>query len=453
MLNPTADAVFLCPGEPHPISRSVHEARLSAGWSGCDHCPSRHDPAVTIPLARASSGTGRQKPVIRRTPWGVRGPWQNAITRLRAGQLAAIITSHLTSDYEHQETAGEQDDPETDQTALERDPLTLVAGYDGRSSSPDIFAGVVSAVLHNGWNVMDIGHATAASIQEALRTHSSARVAILVTGAGESACMTGLDVFDRQGRAVSVPWQSFGVKVRQLSTAPEAKRTALSRPAEHLQTLRAALQSDAGGRRAVGSVDDEPPAVVLELPYALPSSASRFRISRTSGELETQNAEQPYRRWLGRWFPAESADRISCLCFDALVADRLHWLSASQSIHMDIVHGTESQPIVDQLSQRVHETHSDWGIAIADDDRSITVANRRGRILTAKQLTHWINSSVRTTQSHLTTHVPDNDDRLVMLDAGRTTGHDVISDGLAALGLIARITASGSPLPDRAGGE
>lgn len=34
---------FLCPGETHPISRSVHLARLAAFYPGCRECPRRNE--------------------------------------------------------------------------------------------------------------------------------------------------------------------------------------------------------------------------------------------------------------------------------------------------------------------------------------------------------------------------------------------------------------------------
>ena len=443
ILNSNPETTFLCPGEARPVSRAIHEARLSAAWSGCELCPSRIDPAVA---RRKSPGTARQTDFIRRTRWGVRGTWQNALSRLQAEHLTAIVTCHLARVFEQEQASREfTDDDDGSLASLEDRPLTLVAGYDGRSSSPDIFAGVVAAALHNGWNVQDVGRSTAASIQETLRSHSGASVSLLVTGSGESAAMTGVDVFDCQGNSVSVPWQSFGVRIRQASLTidePGREPSTLSRPAEHLRALQEAESgTDSSFARQASST------IVLELPDMYALSSSRFRSSRTSGELESRHHEQRYRRWLSRWFPSHSENRITCVCFDDLVADRLRWLNDHHGIRIDVIRGIDTQSMAEQLNNRIQETHSDWGIAISDDDRYITVANRMRRTVALKDVSDWINSSTRKTQLHLTSHVPDDDERIVMLDAGRTAGHEVISDGLATLGLIGRITESGTALP------
>jgi hypothetical protein len=125
-------------------------------------------------------------------------------------------------------------------------------------------------------------------------------------------------------------------------------------------------------------------------------------------------------------------------------------LFSEAGVALDVIDGVASRSGEEQISQRVQETHSQWGICIEEDDRYMTVCNQHGHCLSAEELSEWINQTFRTIRPHVTTHVPAGEDRIVLLDAGRPNqadAHDVISDSVAVMGCICRIVQSGTALP------
>jgi len=456
----STEPVYFCPGESRSVSRAIHAARLAARWLGCNGCPSRHDSAHDSAHGADYRQHAVLPPSVRRTRWGVRGPWQNAMTRLRAAQLAAIFTGHLCRQIDLCDTTTDHSNSDSAvPVRCSAATLTLIAGYDGRTSSPDIFAGVVSAAVRNGCNVIDVGRATAASVQEACRSHSGAHAAVIVTGAGDVSSATGFDFFDRHGNAVSVSWQDFDVTVRRgLGTESAGIANADTRSTSdaiaRLQQSVRASQSIHWPTKSVVSVSgfggDRSDESILELPPIESASAGQFRTSRTSGREYCRSTETEYRNQLRRWFPCGSRNRLTCVCFDSLVAERLCWLAGVSGITVDVVTGRNAKSSEKQLRQRILETRVGWGAVIAEDDRYLTVAERRGRCLSQQQLSDWMNSGIRRTMPHLTTHVPGDDDRVVMLETARPNqgnAHNVISDALAQLGSVCSLIDAGVMLP------
>ncbi len=462
ILEPPPEPVYYCPGESSPVSLAVHRARQAAHWPGCRDCPGRDNDA--------SSDPDDLKTRIRRTPWGVRGAWQNALTRLAAAQLTGVITGHLQTQQESEDAVPqEQTDsaPQSPDTGPAHpmqmpgvvrgsdNPLTLITGYDSRPSSPDLYAGVVSAAQQNGCHVVDAGRTTTAHLQELTRAAGGAAFGMIITGAGEAPAVTGLDVFDRDGNAVSVPWQSWGVDVRRVAREnplacpadPTDERDALAR-LRHSMT-----QDDLSEYPArVESTRVNETVLTLMLPKQNSGSAARFRVSRQSGTCQSVHAEDSYRSWLRRWFPPTIRTLPVCLCFDPLTAERLFWLFDAMGATADILPAVASRPIEEQLRQRIRETHAPWGFCIGEDDRFVTVAGPSGKCLNPTALSEWMNESLPATRAHVTTHVPSERDRVVMLDAGRpgqAASHETISDGTALVGCIGRIVESGTTLPRR----
>ena len=92
------EGVYFCPGEPHPISRSVHLSRLANCYSKCGDCEYRSAggnlpiPASSLPDAReVRVGTG----LSLFTPTGIRGVFWNELTPQRAGRMAEAVASLL----------------------------------------------------------------------------------------------------------------------------------------------------------------------------------------------------------------------------------------------------------------------------------------------------------------------------------------------------------------------
>jgi len=452
IIDSEADLLFHCPGELSPISRSVHYARLSSGWSGCATCPSRLDSAVMMQQVSAESHTSKH---IVRTRWGVRGAWQNVITRRVAARLTAIITSQLTrlhSTEPLQDDDGQHADQLPQLSAPQ--PVTVVIGYDGRASSPDIYAGVVSAAIQNGTNVIDAGRSTAAAIQEACRSFSDVAAGLIVTGAGAADSLTGFDLFDRTGNPVPIAWQDWNVTVRrQFVSGLMDDAEQANTHSDIMSRLQASIRSDEMSPypTSLPAADGSPSqSTILELPGASTLFGCEYRQSRATGSCDMIESEELYRRHLSRWFPEEVSTRVTCLCSDELVADRLEWLSTRPGLTIDIVPSMSRLAGPDQLTSRIAEVHAHWGLMISDDDRYVTIANRHGSILDGQVLAEWVNSSIRTVMPHVTAHVPDGEDRVVLLDAGRPhqpDANEVISDGLALMGCICRLIHQGNLLP------
>jgi len=446
ILEPPADPVYFCPGEPSAVTQAVHRARLAANWPGCRNCPSRSS-------AESNDSFTRSPPQIRRTQWGIRATWQNALTRLKAGQLIGLVTGHLLNEREADSNETVTDIGSDAPLDWSPDPLTVVMGYDGRASSPDIFAGAISAAVQNGCHVVDVGRSTASSIQETCRSILGADLGMIVTGAGETRSVTGFDIFDASGQSLSIPWQAWGIRMRRQSEPDGHERgPQISNGRDAMARLKQSIQRDELSLYPTPSStnDSQTVTTILELPERTSGAAAKYRVSRRSGTCQVLDTESSYRNWLQKWFPETLETRVVCVCFDPLTEERLEWLFQEAGVAADVVSGATSTSGAEQLSQRVRETHAQWGICIAEDDRYITVANHQGHCLTAEQLSTWINDTIRITRPHVTTHVPADEERVVIMDVGRpnqSASHDVISDGIALMGCICQIVQSDVPLP------
>ncbi len=450
ILNLPADPLFFCPGESVPITQAVHHARQAAHWSGCQGCPSQNEDQ-----ARVNSGSSavRLRQLILRTNWGVRGAWQNGLTRDKAARLISVVTAHVLNQRDRKNAPSATDNPDDPVLPVTVESPTFVMGYDGRPSSPDIYAELVSATLQNGCHVIEVGRSTPASIQETCRSVGDASLSIIATGAGESSSFTGFDVFDVHGQPVSIPWQSYDVSVRRFhhcdrdDLLPEfsERRDAITR-------LKQSIQTDELNQYPAPLTESQAHSnlTCLELSDQAAGSAAKYRISRRSGRCRSVDAESSYREWIQKWFPQSLDTTMICVCFDPLIAARLEWLFTESNSSLHVIRGVESRASHEQISQRVRETQSQWGICIEEDDRYMTVANQYGRCLSNEQLSAWINEKIRTIRPHITTHVPAGENRIVMLDAGRPNQADaceILSDSMMIMGCICQIIQSGSSLP------
>ena len=92
-----APVPYVCPGEAHSISRSVHYARLAAYYPACRQCLHRHDAGHLAPVVargvERTTGPSRQSSLIR--PEGIRGVYLNEMTRPLAERLAAGFAACL----------------------------------------------------------------------------------------------------------------------------------------------------------------------------------------------------------------------------------------------------------------------------------------------------------------------------------------------------------------------
>ncbi|MCH2210724.1 MAG: hypothetical protein MK110_05445 [Fuerstiella sp.] len=453
IVNLPAEPVYFCPGESSPISQAVHRARLAAYWPGCRICRSRDEWPEP---KKTDNSAAKAAQSIRRTHWGIRGVWQNALTRHQAAQLIGVVTGHLLTQCGDEETrlcSSGVEDPKLNSSI---DSPMVVTGYDGRASSPDIYAGIVTATLQNGCHVIDTGRATAASIQETCRNQTRPCWGIIVTGAGAIPSVTGFDLFDDCGQGVSIPWQASGIRIQQIRESnTQFENSDSTDRRDVVARLKHSIHSGESDEYPL-TADISPVDSTLsslELPRQATISAARFRRARRSGQCHSIDAESAYRRWLHTWFPKSITARIICSSCDPLVRDRLQWLFSESGRSVDVVVSHSSASAIQQLSQRVRKIHADWGISIAEDDRYMTVVNRDGYVLENEHLSGWLNETVGSVRDHVSTHVPAEEDRIVLLDAGRPNqgaAHEVISDSLALLGCLCQVTRAGTALPGAA---
>ena len=193
--------VYTCPGEKHPISRSVHLSRLAAFYPKCRDCQHRDDTG-NLPQQTVERLQNTEKRVERPTLFtddGVRGIYLNELNRNRAGRMSAAFASLLWDGYPLQG----RDTTEKPTNGCVRHPRpVVVVGYDARPSSPDIATGVVTALRRMGCHVVDINLTTRPCFCFAV-DHLKATGGIFVTGAGSDPSWTGLDFLGRHACPIS----------------------------------------------------------------------------------------------------------------------------------------------------------------------------------------------------------------------------------------------------------
>jgi phosphomannomutase len=222
----TAAKEYICPGERHPISLSIHLARLAAAFPPCRECPLRNDARQIAPKTSALPAGVESQLALRHDPFvaeGVRGVYLNELTRARAETLAAAFAIFL---WEESPINGRNDG--IDRGARQVRP-TVVAGYDERPSSPSVFSSAVAGLRRMGCHVIDIGLSTKPCLRFATH-HLHASGGLFVTGSGCEPSWTGMDFVGEATRPLSLP---AGVgRIRELAHRP------LSRPSRDAGTER-----------------------------------------------------------------------------------------------------------------------------------------------------------------------------------------------------------------------
>lgn len=456
--NPTSLPVlternYCCPGETLPISEAVHRGRLASGWEGCAECLWKNDDSNGSSATAAPNARGS----IRRTEFGVRGAYLNAIDRFRGAQLAAIFSSHLASVHNDVARQRSAQQPNKQQPALvdANAAISVAVGFDGCHGAADIFSGVVSAVRQNGCNVVDAGRCTAASLLNVSRRYPHLCGSLLVTGANGESGDVGLDAFDPHGQGIAVPWQNYGVSVRlhQSATMP---------PGANFEDAPASLPASIDHRLrdlrlpANTKDDQDPPSIdssqtLLQLPELHQSGGNVFRAGRRSGSLSAVTAEQFYQHWLLRWWPVHSRHSACFWTQDDRTSERLQWLTENCSLNLEV--HQRGELLSSQVMERAKpaDFNSCMSFELQADDRFLTVRSRRGRVLSVDELVDWINRNMPASSTHVTAHASPCGRRVLLVDvAAPDTGHQqqVISDGLALAGWILTCIDDGAnPLP------
>ncbi|MCA9051823.1 MAG: hypothetical protein KDA89_23960 [Planctomycetaceae bacterium] len=418
-------------------------------------------------------------PRLRRSAFGVRGAWLNDITRPIAELLASVISDHLAG----QGPAARQRPPagqrplawqrsadgrtHTDSQRYENgqafteaaedhssQPVVLVVGFDDSPGAPDIFAGITSALLRNGADVADAGHCTAASLLHACRRQRNAAAALFVTGIGGRAGDIGVDIYDRFGHAVSIPWRRYGLSIQLPCAgakgvvgvaATAGGKGEHSSPAVSLPTNaslsavpysdRFFAQQNAGNDGVLGSDG------VIVIPKHLLSSTRSLRSVRHSGTRRAFDAEADYRRRLLRWWPADVATALEVVTTSRRTEQRLRWLAAERNLNIHVITSENSGGGIPMGTTTLG--HFDLRTTVNPDDRFVTIQTARGRTLSAAEVADWINRSVHPGIRHVTAH-PGFDYQTVILtdiaEPNSADGQEQICDALIVTGLVLTLT-------------
>lgn len=188
---PTA---YTCPGENHPISRSVHLSRLAAFFPTCRNCPHCDDTGglaeqTVDRLARTRRRVAR--PTLF-TSEGVRGIHRNELTRADADRLAAALAWLCWQDQPRPLPAGD----------VPHAGPVVVVGHDARPAARDLVAGVLSALVRSGCRTLEIGRVSDPCFRFAV-DHLQADAGLRVTGAGCGPAWIGLDAVTARGQPLS----------------------------------------------------------------------------------------------------------------------------------------------------------------------------------------------------------------------------------------------------------
>ena len=236
---------YTCPGETHPISRSVHLSRLASFFPNCRDCPFRTDtghlPPHTIARLQNAERRGERKSLF--TDEGVRGIYLNELSRKQAHLIAAALAGVL---WEQKPLRGRS--PSGGSVAGRSLPTVLV-GHDDRPASPDLIAGVTAALRRMGCQVVDIGLASKPCFWFA-GDHLPIHAGIYVNGAGCPPAGMALDFVGKNGRPISrVSRFHSGTQNLTLNRIEAAVRDPYDRATRHAgpyRTFRASVPYEAG---------------------------------------------------------------------------------------------------------------------------------------------------------------------------------------------------------------
>lgn len=482
---PNGEPSFLCPGQSQPVTRAVHLARLNAAWSVCDDCEWRHhsEGLATSTIEQTERIRDHRADGLRRTEFGIRGPYINALTRSVAADFARIFCSCFSDsdmfgtnravDLRSQEEVQRRTSAmmlasrhSTDSGTLEPSLMTapllneiapIAIGYDSRSSSPDLFAGTLDAVREFGIAVFDIGRCTTASIQAFMRSEDSCCGSLLVTGSGMPASWNGIDAMDAEGDPVPVIWKNFSIRLHHVATGDiesvEAAQRSIRRDEqatedsavdEMLRRIRGELSraatSDMASPESLvsGQRHRSPGARQLRIDFPDPEIRQRWtrRLRRESGAHQVIAFEQSYREGLLRWYPSHGESRIVIRSDDELIHERVEWLRSQTGLEL-ICRGTKDDADIPACR---------FSIWIHEDDRDFQISGRRGDVISSDRLAMMINRAIQSGASHVTAHADDITGRFWLSDSVRSGARlitDRIRDALVVLGLMAKLIETG----------
>lgn len=338
------DQHYICPGETHAISRSVHLSRLASFFPGCRDCPLRTDTGHLPPqtVARLQQSERRIERSTLFGEEGVRGTYLNELSRKEAHLIAAALASVL---WEQKPLRGNsQIVPRT----VNRSLPTVLVGHDDRPASPDLMMGVTSGLRRMGCQVIDIGLTSKPAFWFA-GDHLSVQAGIYVNGAGGPPAGMALDFLGTGGRPLSRP-------VR----LGEGQLT--------LTSIEAAIQD----------------------PY--------HRATRNAGPYQSFQAEIPYEAGLWKHFQGLRPLRVCLASGSRLVAktlDRILRTVPGELIEIPLpkrVRNVGDPRDADgvRTATAVKEQGADLGVLIDEDGQRCAFFDEKGQLLSVAQTTRLI---------------------------------------------------------------
>lgn len=358
--------MYFCPGEEHPIPRSVHLARLASFFPKCRDCPLRCDTGAlggqTVKklqqtesrVARSSLMTGN----------GARGVHLNEMDRRWAAAAAAAFASILWEQAPliASPRAG------TGVESLERVariPLrpSLVLGFDERPSSPDLVRGILSALRRTGCQIIDLGMVTRPQFALAAH-HLETSGGLFVTGSGHPPAWTGIDFVARDAQPVS----RFEISLEQ---------------AGHAESIQGD-DSVWALRRGIPTLD-----MIEERMQRAP-----IRHTRHAGSTRSFRIQRIYESHLDKHFHALRPLRVVVGCVSGLMQGVLERLFATLPCELQLVQlprrERDLQNSRDQDVQRVavavRNSLAHLGFIIDEDGQTCALLDESGRIVEHERL-------------------------------------------------------------------
>jgi hypothetical protein len=209
------ELVYHCPGEPQPVSRSVHLARIAAGYDACRHCPQR-DQTGSLPrrIARHPRHSSQRTPADWISSEGIRGVYLNELTRERMARLAGHILNLAQAEQLASHASPERG----------RGRLRVLVGQDVRSSSPDLSIGIVATLRQWGCDTADLARVSRGCFDFAMR-RLRPDLGLYVTGGLHPSNWNGLDVIGPDGAEWRHPGELTRLAERSEDEPARIRRT------------------------------------------------------------------------------------------------------------------------------------------------------------------------------------------------------------------------------------
>ncbi len=313
---------YLCPGEKHPIPRSIHLARLAAFYPNCRQCEHRTDtghlPRSMIGRIEQTSRRGEQASFFLQD--GVRGAYLNHLTRKIAGQIAAAFAERVWSEKPLVGRARPTDIDELPIPPRHRAGPSVVIGQDARPSSPDLSVGVSESLRLMGCEVIDVGLVSRPCLSFAV-DHLQADGGLFVTGSGCPPAWTGLDLVGAGG----IPCSLHGT----LADIERRYRSGVSRP------------------------------------------------TRQGGSQRYFDAAVPYRASLLKHFQAGRPQKLVCCCHPGVITDTLQALM--EPLPAEVIWKHEATETAAGRLAAIKAESADWGVVISEDGTAIRLFDHDGR--------------------------------------------------------------------------